>query len=218
MKIIFSRHGNTFTPLETPVWVGAREDLPLVASGVQQAKNLAFVLQHAGLDLKAIYCSPLLRTKHYAKIIIEEIHSSLKPIIDPRLNEIDYGTWSGLSNIEIQAQKGGGEALTAWEKLSQWPQGADWLGSPEIIFSEIKAFTDDLIRKHALEDTVLVVTSNGKLRYFLQLIPGEFEKHIHNQTFKVSTGNISLFAYDSIKWQIKFWNKKPEFLLNNSFP
>ncbi|BBB15725.1 phosphoglycerate mutase [Candidatus Rickettsiella viridis] len=216
MKIIFSRHGNTFSPGETPVWVGAREDLPLVDSGIQQAKNLAHVIQEVGLNLKAIYCGPLSRTNNYAKIIVEELHSSLKPMIDPRLNEIDYGKWSGLSNVEIQAQ-GDADALVAWEKLSQWPKEADWLDSPDIIFSEIKAFTDDLIKKYAADDAVLVVTSNGRLRYFLQLIPGAFTQHIQNNTFKVSTGNICLFEHDSQGWQVKFWNKKPEYCLYGFF-
>ncbi|WP_218813900.1 histidine phosphatase family protein [Rickettsiella endosymbiont of Dermanyssus gallinae] len=214
MRVIFSRHGNTFVPGETPVWVGAREDLPLVDSGIQQAKNLARVIQEASLNLKAIYCGPLSRTNDYAKIVVEELHSSLKPMIDPRLNEIDYGKWSGLSNVEIQ-QKGGEVELAAWEKLSQWPKEADWLGSPEIIFSEIKAFTDDLIKKYAPEDTILVVTSNGRLRYFLQLIPAAFTQHIQDHSFKVSTGNICLFEHDSKGWQIKFWNKKPEYFLDN---
>lgn len=216
MKVIFSRHGNTFSPGETPVWVGAREDLPLVDSGIQQAKNLAHVIQDAGLSLKAIYCGPLSRTNDYAKIVVEELHSSLKPIIDPHLNEIDYGKWSGLSSAEIQ-QQGGEVELAAWETLSQWPKEADWLGSPESIFSEIKAFTDDLIKKYAAEDTVLVVTSNGRLRYFLQLIPAAFTQHVRSHSFKVSTGNICLFEHDSKGWQVKFWNKKPEYFLDSFF-
>lgn len=213
MKIIFSRHGNTFAPGEIPVWVGAREDLPLVDSGIQQAKNLARVIQQVGLNLKAIYCGPLSRTNDYANIVVDELHSSLKPMIDPRLNEIDYGKWSGLNNAEIQAQ-GGAAALTAWEKLSQWPKEADWLGSPELIFSEVKALSEDLIKKYAPEDTILVITSNGRLRYFLQLVPGAFKQHILNNSFKVSTGNICLFEHDSKGWQIKFWNKKPEYFLD----
>ena len=33
MRLILARHGNTFEAGETPVWVGAREDLPLTARG-----------------------------------------------------------------------------------------------------------------------------------------------------------------------------------------
>ncbi len=212
MQIIFSRHGNTFSPGETPIWVGAKQDLPLVDSGIQQAKNLATVLQETGLNLKAVYCGSLKRTHDYAKIVLSELHSPLKPIIDSRLNEIDYGNWSGLSSEEIQKQ-GDNAALFAWENFSKWPKTAGWSDSPLFIANEVKLFAEDLIKKYAPTDTILVATSNGRLRYFLQLIPNAFEQHIQDKNFKVATGNICLFTYDNSKrWQLKFWNKKPESL------
>lgn len=208
MQILFSRHGNTFNPGEIPVWVGASDDLPLVSSGVQQAKSLARAMQKIGFIVKAVYCGSLKRTRDYANIILSELHSSLMPIIDPRLNEIDYGAWSGLSNVTIQ-KMGGGAELAAWENYSQWPQKARWSGSPDQIIGEIQAFTDDLVKKYAPEDKILVITSNGRLRYFLTLIPGAFEEHVQTKNVKVATGNLCLFVYAYQHWQIKFWNKKP---------
>ncbi|MES2997989.1 MAG: histidine phosphatase family protein [Pseudomonadota bacterium] len=212
MKIIFSRHGNTFAPGETTVWVGARQDLPLVDSGIQQAKNLARIIQQTSITLKAIYCGPLKRTSDYAKIVVDELHSSLKPIIDSRLNEIDYGNWSGLSSLEIQ-KKGGRDELAAWENFSQWPKDAGWLSSADLISNEVSSFADDAIKKYLPTDNILVIASNGRLRYFLQLIPEAFEQHIQNKNFKVSTGNLCLFVYKNKKWQVKFWDKRPEQLL-----
>jgi broad specificity phosphatase PhoE len=212
MQIIFSRHGNTFASGETAVWVGARQDLPLVDSGIQQAKNLASAIQAAGLPINAIYCGPLRRTSDYARIIVEELHSSLSPIIDTRLNEIDYGHWSGLSSTEIQ-EKGGGDELAAWENASEWPKTANWSSSSTSIANEVKAFAEDLVKKQDANDTVLVITSNGRLRYFLQLIPKAFQQAIQNKNFKVATGNLCLFAYGNAEWQMKFWNKKPDPIL-----
>lgn len=212
MQIIFSRHGNTFAPGDMAVWIGASQDMPLVDSGVQQAKDLANIIQEAGLHLKAIYCGPLRRTRDYASIVVNELHSSLTPITDSRLNEIDYGNWSGLSSKTIQ-EKGGSVELAAWENFSEWPKTAAWSSSPELIFSEIKAFTNDLIKKYTSEDTILIITSNGRLRYFFQLLPEAFEQAIQNKNFKVATGNICLFTYDNKAWQIKFWNKKSKQLL-----
>ena len=37
MRLILSRHGNTFSPGEKAVWVGRRSDLPLVEEGRRQA-------------------------------------------------------------------------------------------------------------------------------------------------------------------------------------
>jgi broad specificity phosphatase PhoE len=212
MKIIFSRHGNTFAPGETAIWVGEKQDLPLVASGIQQAKNLAGVIQQVGIKLNAIYCGSLKRTSDYAKIIVDELHSSLKPIIDPRLNEIDYGNWSGLSSLEIQKQ-GGGDELLGWENFGEWPKEAGWPGSAEIISDEVNAFANDLIKKYTPTDRVLVIASNGRLRYFLRLIPIAFEQCIQNKNLKVATGNLCLLEYTNQKWHLKFWNKQPELLL-----
>jgi len=215
MKIILSRHGNTFASGETTRWLGAGQDFPLVDSGIEQAKNLVRVIQQAGIDLKAIYCGPLRRTNDYASIIAKELCSALQPIIDLRLNELDYGHWSGLSNLEIQ-QKNDTSELAAWENFSQWPKKAGWSGFPELIFREIHEFAGDLIKKHAPTDRILVISSNGRLRYFLQLIPGAFKWHVKNKNFKVATGHLCLFTYENKRRQVDFWNKKPELLLNNT--
>lgn len=212
MNVIFSRHGNTFSASDPVIWVGATQDPPLVDSGILQAKCLAHALQKGDIQPEAVYCGPLKRTYDYATIVLEQLHSKMKPIVDARLNEIDYGNWSGLSNAQIQ-ERGEGEALSAWENLSVWPKTAGWEGSPTPMIKKIREFSNDLITQYESTKTILVITSNGRLRYFLKLIPSLFEQQVQNKAFKVATGNICLFTYKNRKWQMKFWNKKPEFLL-----
>lgn len=211
MNVIFSRHGNTFSVNDPVVWVGATQDLPLVDSGLLQAKSLASALQKADIHLKAVFCSPLKRTYDYATIVLEQLHSTLKPIVDRRLNEIDYGNWAGLSHRQIQ-EIDEHEELSAWENLSAWPKNAAWLGSPAHMHKEIREFSEDLVAHYDPSDVILVMTSNGRLRYFLKLIPGLFNQYVKNKQFKVATGNICLLTYETRKWQIKFWNKGPEYL------
>lgn len=211
MKVIFSRHGNTFSATDPVVWVGATQDLPLVNSGILQAKCLAQALKKADIRPKAVYCGPLKRTCDYAAIVLRQLHSSVKPIVDSRLNEIDYGNWAGLSNTQIQ-EIGEGEELSAWENLSVWPKIAGWSGSPTHMAKEVKEFSKDLVIQYDSTDTILVITSNGRLRYFLKLIPGLFDQYVQNKGFKVATGNICLLTYENQKWQMKFWNEKPEYL------
>ncbi len=139
MKVILSRHGNTFSASDPVVWVGATQDLPLVNSGILQAKRLAQALQKADIHPKEVYCSPLKRTRDYAAIVVEQLHAALKPIVDARLNEIDYGNWAGLSNTQIQ-ELGEGAELSAWENFSIWPQIAGWSGSPAHMVRRLKNF------------------------------------------------------------------------------
>lgn len=215
MKIILSRHGNTFSATDPVVWVGATQDLPLVHSGILQAKCLAQSLQKAGIKPTAVYCGPLKRTRDYATIVLEQLHSSLTPIVDSRLNEIDYGNWAGLSNTQIQ-EIGEGAELSAWENLSVWPKIARWSGSSALMEKEIKKFSKALVTQYDPMDYILLITSNGRLRYFLKLIHGTFEQHIQNKNFKVATGNICFFLYDHKKWHLEFWNKNPQYLLQEN--
>ncbi len=214
MKIILSRHGNTFSATDPVVWVGATQDLPLVDSGILQAQCLAQALKKTNIHPKVVYCGPLKRTRDYATIVLEQLHSSKKPIVDSRLNEIDYGNWAGLTNTQIQ-EIGEGEELSAWENLSVWPKFAGWEGTPTHMVKEIREFSKDLITQYDPTDTILVVSSNGRLRYFLKLIPGLFEQTVQDKMFKVATGNICLLTYENRKWQMQFWNKKPEYLLQS---
>lgn len=212
MKIILSRHGNTFSATDPVIWVGATQDLSLVDSGILQAHCLAQALQKADIKPDAVYCGPLKRTHDYAAIVLEQLRSSKKPIVDTRLTEIDYGNWAGLTTTQIQ-EIDEGEELSAWEDSSVWPKYAGWEGSPTRMIRENKEFCKDLTSKYDQSDTILVISSNGRLRYFLKLIPGLFEQHVQDKIFKVATGNICLFTYENRKWQMQFWNKKPEYLL-----
>lgn len=214
MKMILSRHGNTFNPGETAVWVGSRNDLPLVETGFNQAKILASCLQQARVYPSAIYCGPLQRTQVYAQIIVKELKLPSQPIVDERLNEIDYGVWTGLSNQQIRSQFGAQE-LEAWEKHSQWPSTAHWDGSAELLNAQINSFCNDIIQQYSSNDTILIISSNGRLRYFLNLAPGEFEQQLAKQTVKVATGNICQLSYNKAQWKINYWNQAPSAGLNN---
>ncbi|MCF0233786.1 MAG: histidine phosphatase family protein, partial [Thermoguttaceae bacterium] len=60
--LIVARHGNTFNKGDVILRVGARTDLPLTATGVEQAKKIGAILAARGLVPTEIYAAPLLRT------------------------------------------------------------------------------------------------------------------------------------------------------------
>ncbi|KAF5271652.1 hypothetical protein FQR65_LT05273 [Abscondita terminalis] len=214
MKIILSRHGNTFSASDPVVWVGATQDLPLVDSGILQAKCLAQTLQKAKIHPKAVYCGPLKRTRDYAAIVLEQLHSSVKPIIDARLNEIDYGNWAGLSNTQIQEIDEGDE-LAAWENLSVWPKIARWSGSPTQMIKEVKMFSKALVAQYEPTDTIVVITSNADTlqRYNIEVDENINLKQALNESTKRGSEWVSkykpLFSnlkksdidYEFVHWQ-----------------
>ena len=209
MNILLSRHGNTFAPEQKVVWTGGTYDIPLVDKGVEQAITLATSLAKQGIVPNDIFCGSLRRTREYADIIAHELKLTKLPIIDERLNEIDYGDWTGLSSEEVETKYGGTE-LYRWDSHSEWPMKAHWGGSEQEEIDNISSFVSEVISNYAENDTVLIISSNGKLRYFLKLVPGEFERRVRNQTFKVKTGNICKLVYQEERFILKFWNKSPE--------
>lgn len=208
MKIILARHGNTFGENDKVVWAGLKEDFPLVKKGREQAEVLGNSLLKSNLKVKKIYSAELKRTRETATIV-QEICGIQNIVIDNRLNEIDYGSWGGLSTDEIIA-RGGKEALELWDKKSIFPVAAGWQPEEAKIIKDITDFYQDLKQQN---ETVLVVSSNGRLRYFLKLIAGAFEMRVKNQAFKIKTGNVCLLDTEP-ELRVIFWNEKPEVLCN----
>jgi len=67
-----------------------------------------------------------------------------------------------------------------------------------------------LLFKTDSSDDVLVVSSNGVLRYFLTLIPNEFEQRITSQDFKMAPGRLSKIVLINRKLSVSYWNQDPQ--------
>lgn len=205
--LILSRHGNTFGPHDSVVWVGAKNDLPLVDSGIKQAEELAGAFLSSGIAPDAIYCGPLSRTKEYAKIVGLAVNPAAPLLIDERLNELDYGDWSGLKDLEI-AVKFGGEVLQNWNHYGIWPDKAKWGSSEKEVFSEVASFAHDVAEAH-VRKIVLAVTSNGRLRFFLKLFPNVFADYSKRNMLKVGTGKICILGGGDAALRLLGWNMEP---------
>ena len=207
--LILSRHGNTFGPNDRIFWVGAKNDLPLVETGIAQAQKLADALLDSGITPDAIYCGPLRRTKEYGDIVRQAVNPSIPLIVDERLNELDYGEWSGLNDQEI-AQKFGAKDLENWNDQGLWPPKGCWGGSDSETLREVEAFTAEVSQRHKDEATILAVTSNGRLRYFLRLFPKIFADYCQRKMLKVATGKICLLAKQGVELTPLCWNFDPD--------
>ncbi|MCA9803127.1 MAG: histidine phosphatase family protein [Cyanobacteria bacterium HKST-UBA02] len=212
MLLLLSRHGNTFDPGDRIYWVGSGENPPLVEKGREQADSLGRALAEAGRPA-AIYSGPLRRCVEYGEIVNKHFSEPLPIVVDSRLNELDYGGWSGLTDGEV-AERFGQDSLDGWNKRCQWPSRGDWAGSPEAVFQEVQSFVAELKSKFEGDQNALVlaITSNGVLRYFLKLAEREFASRVANGTFKVATGRICLLdlAGDA---GVQLWDAAPAELL-----
>jgi alpha-ribazole phosphatase len=96
--LLLARHGETDWNREGR-WQG-HTDTPLNELGRAQARALAEALQRERID--AVYTSDLSRSQETAEIVAAarglEVHT------DPRLREIHFGRWEGLTTPEIRAR------------------------------------------------------------------------------------------------------------------
>lgn len=211
MIIILARHGNTFNPGDKIYRVGKRNDLPLTLQGIKQAEVFADALNDKDITPCAIYCSPLQRTQKFAQTIINKMGLNISPKIQESLNELDYGAWSGLTDEEITARFP--EELKAWKEKSVWPQHSEWPENEEAVIASIKQFAQKLAQEHNSNDTVLIVSSCGRLRYFLKLAEGAFENMLQNKGVNVKTGNACKIRFNNNEFKIEQWNVSPAELL-----
>lgn len=211
--LILARHGNTFEPGDKIVWVGAKNDLALAQKGLEQAHHFANALAEEKIVLSSIFCGPLQRTKEFARIIAER-NGHLTPIVDDRLNEIDYGSWSGLADAEIE-EKFGKDGLKNWNEQALWPASSDWGKNASAVTDEIFRFASDAKEFLRANENVLAVTSNGRLKYFPKIASFEFEKRAAAHTLKVATGRACLLRYqvEEDNFQILAWNEDPQVAL-----
>lgn len=204
MQLILARHGNTFGPGDTPVWVGAREDLPLTGQGQVQSARFGFALKEAGIVPARIIAGPLQRTATGAGLAAAECGFSGQIEIDTRLREIDYGSWGGRSDAEIAAEWGE-QAIGDWRERSIVPDGAGWTPAPDVIASNARGVLSDITASASDGDTVLLVSSNGILRYFHPLIGGTPAAG----EAKMRTGHWSVATYTAGTWSLHGWNMPP---------
>lgn len=190
------RHGNTFDAGEAPRRIGARTDLPLVESGVAQARALAVALP--GFD-RAL-AAPLLRTRATAEAILAAQPDA--PVIEYAdwLTEIDHGPDEDQSEDAVLARIGG-DALAAWDAEARAPEG--W------IVEEAKRLQGwrDLWAQGA--GRVLIVTSNGAARFALRSDAGLQRQAAALPSLKLRTGAYGVIARRADGLRLLDWDRRP---------
>ena len=204
-KIVIARHGNTFDTGDVVLRVGAKTDLPLSSSGVQQAENLGFFLKTQQLIPDLVFCSNLQRTIQTANKIIDALELSLTAQQDSIFNEIDYGIDDGKPEVQVR-QRLGEQALRAWEEQFIVPNG--WQVNCNTMQQNWLSFAERMLTNYQ-GNTILVVTSGGVAR-FSSYLTNSLRSFIQQYNFKLSTGGASLLINNDQEdfWQVKFWDQK----------
>ncbi len=154
IRLIMVRHGQTTWNAESRYQ--GQSDPPLDATGEAQAAALARYLTAEQVD--AMYSSDLLRARQTAAAIAQVV--GLQPATDPRLRELAFGSWEGLTYREIQQRWP--EQYLAWQNdpVTRVPPGGETLAQT---LQRVGAFVADL-RSQRSGQTVMAVAHGGSLR------------------------------------------------------
>src|SRR5262245_35813051 len=98
MEILFVRHGESTGNAEGRMQGG--QDYALSERGREQARRLARWLNANAVRWDAAYCSPLLRARETAALLVE-LTGHAAPELEPDLAELGAGTLEGLTRAEI---------------------------------------------------------------------------------------------------------------------
>jgi broad specificity phosphatase PhoE len=149
--ILLARHGETDWNRDH-LWQG-HTGPSLNDTGRRQATRLAAQIE----AIDAVYSSDTMRA-HETALILAQRHG-LDVATDPRLREVNFGLWEGLTRAQINDRFGG--AFARW--LSGEGSTPDGGESDEAMAERVLAALSDIAARHP-ERRVLVVTSGGPIR------------------------------------------------------
>lgn len=209
MRLILCRHGNTFGPGDAVVWTGSSNDLPLVEKGFEQAEAVANWLADNHYTPDKIYAGHLKRVHDFASHIKDKNNLATSLQSDARLNEIDYGAWTGKSDENVIAHYGASD-IQNWREKSQFPSAGIWGESEVEVLARTKNFMTDLMAKAKQDETIFIVSSNGILRYLLKgFDEALFQSQLEKGEFQVKTGRLCMLSLENGVKTLNFWNKDP---------
>jgi 2,3-bisphosphoglycerate-dependent phosphoglycerate mutase len=135
-KLVLIRHGESTWNLENRFtgWT----DVPLTATGIEQAKASGRLLRQEGWEFDLCYTSVLKRATHTLWHCLDEMDRTWLPVVHSwRLNERHYGGLQGLNKAET-AKKYGEEQVLIWRRSYDVPPPPLESGDPRSERSDIR--------------------------------------------------------------------------------
>lgn len=183
--LYFVRHGQT-TWNDIGRFQGST-DIQLNALGIEQAEKTAQAMKDIPLD--AIFSSPLERAQVTAKTIAQPHHLTVQ--VEPRIAEINFGQWEGLTFEEIETRWPG-----RLHEMYVHPDTVDIPGSETFGEAEARTmdFLNELIRTNK-NKTFLIVSHGAAIR---TMICGLLQLPL-DRAWNLSQGNANITRIEALE-------------------
>ncbi len=182
---MLTRHGST--PRSEPEQhLGQRIDIELSDAGREAARALARRL--AGVEFARVVSSPLRRSRETAAIVTDA------PVeTDPRLAEMDYGEWEGLTYEQINERYGDVRRLWEADPASLACPGGE---SGDDVARRVRSWLEDMIEatEGPEEQRVLAVAHSTTNRVLLAVALGVPVRD-YRRRFRQEPANLTVLRF-----------------------
>jgi broad specificity phosphatase PhoE len=193
------RHGETEWSRDGNRYCG-RSDIPLTEMGTLQATLLAALLHKIPFDAAVV--SPLTRARNTAIPIVKRLGIDMQ--VDPRLQEIDFGDWEGLTPPEIEAR-----FPRQWAEWTHDPLKTPAGRSGETAKEVFERMTEVLSEYQHCQN-VLIVSHTTAMRLVMAGTLGMPFRHYRK--LEINTGDVYVLNMTNmaeIKWRALNWLTSP---------
>ena len=195
-RIFLVRHGATQLSAEDR-FAGAI-DPDLSEEGIFQATHLANRL--ADDHIKAVYCSPMLRTVHTAQILADAHQLQLQ--LRDGLREISHGRWEGLLRAEVEERYP--EEYTSWEEDPFTFAPLEGESGVQVIARALPIIRDIVVTHRG--ENVLVVSHKATLRLVISSLLG-FDARGYRDRLDQSPASLSVLDFkDPVRARLMLFN------------
>ena len=162
LRLLLVRHGET--DWNASGRYQGQLDIPLNDVGHRQAAVLAERLSDC--PILAIYASDLVRARQTAEAIADRHELDVRA--EPRLRELNFGTWQGLTYRQIDEKDP--EALAWWnrDRVNRTPPCGESLGT---MAARVTELLDEILGRYE-DGTVTLVSHGGTIRVILCVLLG----------------------------------------------
>ncbi|MCU0520024.1 MAG: alpha-ribazole phosphatase [Anaerolineae bacterium] len=168
LRLLLIRHGET--DWNASGRYQGQMDIPLNEAGIRQAEILGRRLRNESsgrhAPIAALYASDLARARQTAEVVGAACGLASQP--EPRLRELSFGEWQGLTYQEIGERDP--EALASWnrDRVNGRPPGGESLGA---MAARVRGFLDEVCRDYK-DGKVALVSHGGTIRIILCVLLG----------------------------------------------
>lgn len=198
LTLVITRHGLTARSIPEQ-HLGQKIDIGLTNKGRAQAKALAQRLTAVSFD--RILSSPLVRARQTAAILAAAGSAERPAVeIDPRLTEMDYGAWEGLTYAEIEARdpelRGRWESDPAKQACPDGESGDDVADRVEGFLRDLIGWHDRVERSAAEAERPILAVAHSTLNRVLLCVATGVPVRDFRRRFSQDQANLTVLRYE----------------------